>query len=957
VRISVRAGQLARIAAIPGVVKVSETPTHYRTNTNTVRYLRADRTWGSTGFTGQGVNIAIIDSGINYYHPGFGGIGNPEYQADNGLDRTDGNFPTAKVIAGHDFVGDAYDPSDPLNDDPQPDNDPLDCKDPASPNVRHGSHVAGTAAGFGMLQDDSTYTGPYDEDTLEDVDFKIGPGTAPEANLMAYRVFGCDGGTNLVVDAIERAVRDGADVINMSLGSPFGNLQSSDAVAVDNASIAGVTVVMSAGNSGPSAYITGSPGVATRGISVAAIDAVPSFPSVVIDMATGDDIVGINANGETDDLPLTEELNYFVDDPLTPCNTGTGEGCEQLGDRAAHYVFNGFEPGQIAVTHRGITARIDRAKAGDAAGASAVIMVNNSSGLPPFEGPIGDVDIPFVGVSNAVNGRFLTDDGQDATISEGPELDNPTFKHTASFTSGGPRRFDNEIKPDVAAPGVGVFSVAGETVNNGKTLSGTSMASPAVAGVAALVQEANPSWTPREIKAAIIGTAQPGRVDPYEVRLSGAGVVNPKKAVRATNLAFTTPGLSSLGYGYQELDGSYSQSRSINIVNDSSSARTYRLRNTFQTDSLGADVSISPSVVTVPANSRRKVSVTISFSKADAAALPDVAPFHGPDLAVDDLGQLHSPLTHVAGAVIAKSTSGGNSIRVPWFIAPRGISRIGDQPKAAYTQDLDSYDTSVRVRNYGAHRGFVDVFQWGLQDGNDGLDGIDIRAAGVQSLPTEVCTGTPDATDECLVFAVNTWNKWNNASDNEFDILIDTDDDGVLDYAVVGIDAGPVFGALDGIYISLIIDLNPFAIVDAFFATAPNNGTTMLLPVLASELGLAQDGDDDFGYIAQSFDFYDDDGTLTQFDTATTGIHPTNGSEFANYRAFDPVLSNGQLVRVKSGARKDIPLSVNKDGYDPDLGHKGWMFVTLEDGSLEEFDVQFQADLVPVGALPPDSNP
>ncbi|MDQ3407170.1 MAG: S8 family serine peptidase, partial [Chloroflexota bacterium] len=729
------------------------------------------------------------------------------------------------------------------------------------------------------------------------------------------------------------------------------------AVAVDNASIAGVTVVMSAGNSGPSAYITGSPGVATRGISVAAIDAVPSFPSVVIDMATGDDIVGINANGETDDLPLTEELNYFVDDPATPCNTSTGEFCEQLGDRAAHYVFNDFQPGQIAVTQRGITARIDRAKAGDAAGASAVIMVNNSSGLPPFEGPIGDVDIPFVGVSNEVNGRFLTDDGQDATISEGPELDNPGFKHTASFTSGGPRRFDNEIKPDVAAPGVGVFSVAGETVNNGKTLSGTSMASPAVAGVAALVQEANPSWTPREIKAAIIGTAKPSRVDPYEVRLSGAGVVNPKKAVRATNLAFVTPGVSSLSYGYQELNRSYSESRSINIVNDSSSARTYRLSNEFQTDTLGADVSISPSVVTVPANSRRMVSVTISFSRADAAALPDVAPFHGPDLAQDDLGQLFSPLTHVAGAVIAQPTSGGNSIRVPWFIAPRGISRIGEQPKEAYTQDPDSYDTSVRVTNYGVHRGFVDVFQWGLQDGNDGLDGIDIRAAGVQSLPAEVCTGTPDATDECLVFAVNTWDKWNNASDNEFDILINTDEDEALEYAVIGIDAGAVFGTLDGIYISLILDLTTGGLVDAFFATAPNNGTTMLLPVLASELGLAEGQDEDFEYFAQSFDFYDDDGTLTQFDTATTGINPTNGSELANYRAFDPVLSNGQLVRVKAGASKDIPLSVDKDGYDPDQGHKGWMLVTLEDGSLDEFDVQFQADLVPVGDLPPDSNP
>ncbi|MDQ3493074.1 MAG: S8 family serine peptidase [Chloroflexota bacterium] len=944
VRLTVKASQLQRVAALSGVIKVEPTPTHYRGNTNTVDFLRADKAWGRTGNTGEGVNVAIIDSGINYYHADFGGTGDPEYAADNGLSRADGNFPTDKVIAGHDFVGDAYDPSSPVP--PSPDDDPLDCKDPESPNVQHGTHVAGTAAGFGVRNNGTTYTGSYDENTLSGVNFRIGPGTAPEASLMAYRVFGCDNGTNLVVDAIERATRDGADVINMSLGSSFGNPNSADSVAVNNASIAGVTVVMSAGNSGPSAYITGSPGVATRGISVAAMDAVPTFPSVVIDMPTGDDIVGINANGETADLPVTGELVVFEDVPGTPAN-------ESLGCEVSDFVANGVQPGDIAVTFRGVCARVARAQNGDAVGAAAVIMINNTTALPPFEGPINGVDIPFVGVSSEETARFQTDDGGTATISEGPELANEGFKHLAQFTSAGPRRVDSMIKPDVAAPGVGVFSADGGTTEGGKSLSGTSMASPAVAGVAALVLQANPSWNAREVKAALIGTASPGRLDPYDVRQGGSGVVNPTKALAANGLVFTQPGVSSLVYGTPQLPEdvavplAYRQSRVFVLQNKSSAARTYRLTNKFSTDTLGASVSISPSTVTVPGNRRAKVTVTIEFSREDAAALPDVAPGHGPDLAVDDFGQLHSPLTHVAGAILAKPTSSGNNIRVPWLVAPRGISQINDQPKSAFTETNDAFTSTVRVKNYGVHAGIADVYQWGILDDNDGLDGIDIRAAGVQSLPAEVCSGTPDAEDECLVFAINTWNKWNNASENEFDVIIDTDGDDQPDYFVVGLDIGLIFGVFQGVYGSFVFDEN-FALVSVYFATAPNNGGTMLLPTLASDLGL-DSTNDELSYIVESFEVYDGADDQFQFDQATTSIDPTNGSVWAHYTAFDPVLSNGNFVPLEPKVAADIELRVNKDGYDPRLGHKGWMIVTLEDESGGDQDGRFQADLIPVG--------
>ena len=293
-RIRAHAKDLPAISRLPGVTAILNVPTHYRDNTNTVPYLGANKTWGQTGFTGKGVVIAILDSGINYYHLDFGGAGYTAWKHDNPTKR-DGTFPTAKVIGGYDLVGDDYD-ADVPGSMPNPDPDPLDCKAKDAGTVQHGTHVSGTAAGFGVTSDGHTYTGPYTTNTLKNVDFRIGPGVAPEAKLMAFRVFGCNGSSNVITDAIEMATRAGADVISMSLGSPLGSPDSLDSVASDNASLAGITVVAAAGNEGPSAYVTGSPGVSTRAISVAAMDAEGGFPGATIQMATGSDINAINAN-------------------------------------------------------------------------------------------------------------------------------------------------------------------------------------------------------------------------------------------------------------------------------------------------------------------------------------------------------------------------------------------------------------------------------------------------------------------------------------------------------------------------------------------------------------------------------------------------------------------------------------------------------------------------------------
>ena len=210
---------------------------------------------------GEKIKIAVIDTGIDYTHANFGGPGTiAAYNAANATDTLPANAalfgPAApRVKGGFDFVGDNYnaDPNDPaFQPVPHPDPNPLDCNG-------HGSHVAGTAAGSGVLANGSTYTGPYNATTISGNSWTIGPGVAPKADIYGLRVFGCEGSTDVTVDAIEWAVDHDMDVINMSLGSSFGTADDPSAVASTNAAKSGVIVVTSAGNSGPNQYITGSP--------------------------------------------------------------------------------------------------------------------------------------------------------------------------------------------------------------------------------------------------------------------------------------------------------------------------------------------------------------------------------------------------------------------------------------------------------------------------------------------------------------------------------------------------------------------------------------------------------------------------------------------------------------------------------------------------------------------------
>ena len=200
-------------------------------NTNGVPLIGAPTVWdGVDGLHGEGMKIAIIDTGIDYTHADFGGPGHggrlrgrPRHRHQRpptrrcSVRRRPGSRAASTSSATTTTRTTRYSV-------PQPDPNPLDCNG-------HGTHVAGTAAGSGVLADGETYAGPYDAETIAGNSWLVGPGVAPEADLYAVRVFGCGGSTDVIVDAIEWAVDNDMDVINMSLGSSFGDADDPSAVA------------------------------------------------------------------------------------------------------------------------------------------------------------------------------------------------------------------------------------------------------------------------------------------------------------------------------------------------------------------------------------------------------------------------------------------------------------------------------------------------------------------------------------------------------------------------------------------------------------------------------------------------------------------------------------------------------------------------------------------------------
>jgi minor extracellular serine protease Vpr len=928
IKVRIAHDKVEQLAALPGVVAVRPLQLIKPHNTRSVPLTGAPAVWQDHGLRGEGVKIAIIDTGIDYTHANFGGPGTPAaYAAAHAAETAPANpsyfGPAApRVKGGIDLVGDSYnpDPASPAYQPvPMPDANPLDCNG-------HGSHVAGTAAGSGVTAAGATYTGPYNAATIASNSWNVGPGVAPKADLYAIRVFGCSGATDVVVDAIDWAVDNDMDVINMSLGSSFGTSDDPSAEAATNAAKAGVIVVASAGNSGANQYLTGSPATADGAISVAANDPVAGAPGAKMTLPSGSPIVAINANGFALPASSTYTVKVIVNNPATP-------GDESLGCSAADYGV--LAPNTIAVVNRGVCARVAKAIFGQQAGAAAVAMVNNDTGLPPFEGPItGNPDdgtpftvtIPFLGVrglpttASSDGGRLRAAGGFVTTVTP-TFAPNDNFTGFGGFTSAGPRTGDSGLKPDITAPGVSIISTDSGSGNGGSTNSGTSMASPHVAGVAALTRQAHPSWKVEDIKAAIVNTGLPSGVAGYRTSRGGTGFVQPAKST-VTQVVARPNGdkfASAVNFGLEEMRDDFSKTKTISLRNNGSSSVRFNVTQALPSGRPHS-VTFNRTSVTVPARGNAEITMTLTLAAANAGASNEAG------LSFQEVAGL------VEFTPADASANGGVTLRVPYYLVPRAQANVSTDIGRLRGANPSTVATVTNRR--GAIAGDADFYAWGLQDRkNKGKVSNDVRAVGVQSFPFP---SAASPTRQLIVFAVNTYDRWSNASTNEFDIYVDVDGDGIDDYIVVGVDQGAVeVGDFNGVMGSYVFSTRTPGASRAFLASAPTDSSTALLPVLSTQL--CRPLPNPCLSVANPRITY----RATSFDLVNGGVDEVKG--VAKYNVWSSALTTGGFATVAPGrtdASNTISLNSAEWALTPALG---LMIVTFDNKSGEG-----EAQLIPV---------
>lgn len=598
------------------------------------------------GLDGSGVTIAIVDSGVDYTLPELGGCFGPTCKVRGGLDLVGNTYNATTSSPAYQPVPHPGGPPLPCNPD---DSDRAEALGAGTSNGAHGTHVAGIAAADGR--------GHTAEGQVV--------GVAPGARLLAYKVFGCNGGTDtdVMIRAMELALADHADVLNMSIGSAFDTWpESPAAVAADNLVDAGVTVVASIGNNGTNfgqLWSAGAPAVGNKVIGVASYDntkaTLPAF-RVGTKLYTYARASGSLANAPTSggaDLVATGT-------PVT-----VGDGC-------VNAPAPGSLTGKIALIRRGsppppaaTCGFYNKAINAERAGAVGVVIYNNAPGalnptVTPTRPSAAPVTIPVVAITQDDGEEIYAGLATNHTLTWTDQiLEAPlaTAGLISDFSSFGT---DAELglKPDLGGPGGQIYSTWPHQQYGGhNTISGTSMAAPHVAGLAALLLQAkNKTIAPGLVRTLLMNTASPKglNISPdaglEPTWRQGAGLAEVVDAV--TTPAWVTPSKLSLGEG----NGGSAQ---LAITNTASTPITYDLSSTttigtgpstaagavypFNFSYLGGTNTATFSVpsVTVPAGGTATVGVNIQ-----AGAWPDRSLY--------------------GGYVVLAPRGGGVTLRVPY---------------------------------------------------------------------------------------------------------------------------------------------------------------------------------------------------------------------------------------------------------------------------------------------------
>ena len=748
------ASRLAALAHLPGVVAVHRLTPKHLDDTVTVPLTKAVQLWRDVnGTTGAGVTIGVVDTGVDYTHADFGGAGTrAAYDAAKSAPPGTA-WQTAKVAGGKDFAGDGYDPTAGLPGDPdtnvadetpQPDDNPLDCNG-------HGTHVAGTAAGYGVTAGGATYTGSY-TDTATDIptfesQFSIGPGMAPGATLYALKIFGCGPhgtSSDLISAALDWAAApptgahpDGdpnahLDVVNLSLGSGFSPPDDPDAVAANNATDAGVTVVAAGGNAGDLFNAGGAPGDASSVLAVAASDDTQD----IVDGLQVDSPSGLTDSATTTGAWPAEQSTAYAwaarpavqgvlarlgsDTFAAPSRSNDSDGCDPLSPADAAAIA-----GKVAFlywTDNDAVRRCDSTTRADNvanAGAVGAVLAGDSD---LFSADIaGDSSLPTMLTTATARDTLLPQLGNDVTVTLTNALHNQvvlahpaTQDEVAQFSARGTETTGN-VKPDVSAPGVTVFSADSATGNQGVSMSGTSMATPHVAGEAALVLAAHPAWltdahtgdtgankanVPLEVKAAIMNTATtpvtcssaPSATPqcsstPESPNRVGSGRIDAEAAAQtqvvayddaSTTSATDASGGVSVSFGRVEVTSAavVTQHRTVDVVNTGASAvPAYAASYVSSDDMPGVDISVAPetAATSIPAGGTQQFTVTLSV---DPAQIQD-----RPDPTFDALpgqfgGRIERNFVADESGRLVFTSSGGPTLDVPAYAAPREVATM-----------------------------------------------------------------------------------------------------------------------------------------------------------------------------------------------------------------------------------------------------------------------------------------
>jgi minor extracellular serine protease Vpr len=563
-------------------IKVPQTASANPDLASAIQMTGADIAQNELGLSGEGIRVAVMDTGIDYDNASLGGTGT---DADpNSDDTTLAGFPNSRVVTGWDFVGNAFNAStsdttyDPVaHADPDPD----DCQG-------HGTHVAGIVGASGAIT-----------------------GVAPGVDFGAYRVFGCNGSTtaDIMLAAMERALADDMDILNMSIGSAFMTWpQYPTAAGADRLVNKGMVVVASIGNSGADGvYSAGAPGVGRKVIGVASLDntqlLVRSFT-----VSPDNRAIGYLVGGGSAPVPTSGTF------PLARTGTKT------TVDDACAPLPAGSLTGKIALIRRGTCNFVVKEQNAYDAGAIAVVLYNNQDTGLLTPAAIPQIPVVFIDRPNGelIDDRLAAGSVDLTWTAELTQTPNPTAGLASSFTSYG-LTAELDLKPDVAAPGGFIRSTYPLEKGGAATLSGTSMASPHTAGAAALMLEAHPNLSAAAILGALQNTADPARwsgnpgLGFFEpVHRQGAGMIDIDDAIEATTAI--TP--SKLALGESQAGA---QTRTLTIRNTSSSPVTYTLSN----------VSAIGTGNTFPALSFWLQSQSVSFSQAGVPVTSVLVPAAG----------------------------------------------------------------------------------------------------------------------------------------------------------------------------------------------------------------------------------------------------------------------------------------------------------------------------------------